>query len=102
MVGCNLPKQTDQYRYNTQYKKQNPSIKFLKYFTRQGKATETNRNLKKNSEQYYVVGHFDKNGVAENNINTQVVGKIKQLRIVMKKSHRHWVILSDIHLRTIS
>ena len=47
-----------------------------------------------------IVGFFDENGVAEGNINVRIVGLIKELRIVVGKSHENWAILSEMYLRT--
>jgi len=59
----------------------------------------TTLNLQKNSEGYYIVGYFDENGVAEGDINARIVGKLKELRIVVGKSHENWAILSELYLK---
>ena len=47
----------------------------------------------------WVLGHFAKNYLAEGNINAKIVGKIKELRIVVGKSHENWAILSEMYLK---
>ena len=62
----------------------------------------TSLNLQRSSDGngYVIVGFFDENGVAEGNINARIVGLIKELRIVVGKSHENWAILSEMYLRT--
>jgi len=62
----------------------------------------TSLNLQRSSDGngYVIVGFFDENGVAEGNINVRIVGLIKELRIVVGKSHENWAILSEMYLRT--
>ena len=45
-------------------------------------------------DRYYVVGYFDKNGIAEGDFNTEIIGNIKDLHIVVGKNHKNWVIPS--------
>ena len=59
-------------------------------------------NLQKSSEGFVVVGFFDENGVAEGDIDFKVMGKIKELRLLVGKSHENWAILSEIHIKTAS
>ena len=56
--------------------------------------------LQKSSGGFFVVGVFDKNGVAEGDINYNVMGKVKELRILVGKNHENSIILSEIHLKT--
>ena len=58
-------------------------------------------NMKKNSKGYYVVGYFDNNGIAKGDINTEMSGNVKELRIVVGKNHKNWVILSEMYFRTL-
>jgi len=62
----------------------------------------TSLNLQRSSDGngYVIVGFFDENGVAEGNINARIFGLIKELRIVVGKSHENWAILSEMYLRT--
>lgn len=54
----------------------------------------------KNNDGFYVVGHFNENGVAEGDLDVEKLGKIKELRLLVSKSHENWAILSEIFLRT--
>jgi len=56
--------------------------------------------LQKASGGFYVVGYFDQNGIAEGDIDYENIGKIRELRLLVGKSHENWAILSEIHLRT--
>ena len=56
--------------------------------------------LQKASGGFYVVGFFDHNGIAEGDIDHENIGKIRELRLLVGKSHENWAILSEIHLRT--
>lgn len=55
-----------------------------------------------NSEGFLVLSEFDNHGIAEGDIDYETVGRIKQLRLLVQKSHENWAILSEIHLRTPS
>ena len=63
-------------------------------------ANLTHINLQTNSEGYHVVGHFDKNGLAEGEIDVKSIGKIRELQLVVGKSHENWAILSEMYFRT--
>ena len=56
--------------------------------------------LQKASGGFYVVGFFDQNGIAEGDIDYENIGKVRELRLLVGKSHENWAILSEIHLRT--
>jgi len=58
----------------------------------------TSLNLQKTRDGFYVVGFFNKMGVAEGDINDRIIGKIKELRITVGQSHKSWVTLSEIHI----
>ena len=64
-------------------------------------ADVSSLNWSKTNEDFYVVGHFDDNGIAKDEFNHKVVGKVKQLRILVGKNHKNWAILSEMHVKTI-
>lgn len=61
---------------------------------------EAGEGVKLNSEGFMQVGFFDENGIAEGDIDWKVMGKLKEMRILVGKSHENWAILSEIFVRT--
>lgn len=61
---------------------------------------EAGEGVKLNSEGFMQVGFFDENGIAEGDIDWKIMGKLKEMRILVGKSHENWAILSEIFVRT--
>jgi alpha-1,3-mannosylglycoprotein beta-1,4-N-acetylglucosaminyltransferase A/B len=56
--------------------------------------------LTKTRDGFLILGEFDENGVAEDDIEHEYLGKIKAVRLRVAKVHDNWAILSEIHLKT--